>query len=216
MLHGAPGSSGDYAGYWDIDMLMENFELLSADRPGYSPIMEPPKDYHIREQADILLSLIESLREQRRIAIISHSYGGPVASLIAGELDSLCLGHIMVAPVIDPYSEKVFWYSSIPLLWPFSITSTQDWKQAAIEKTKHKEYLMDVMPYWTQINSPTIHIHGSKDWLAPPANVDFCRAHFKEHLYKAIMLEGESHFILWNKPTMKMISEYAIQLANEL
>gem|GEM_PF-3076603 len=197
-IHGAPGSSNDFSSYWHIDELNDVYEIISIDRPGYGGSYSGGKDVLIEDQAEIILDLIADIASDRPISLLTHSYGGPVGALVAEGLDSLCLGHLMIAPVIDPDSEEVFWYAGAPLWWPFSQMATQDWKVASYEKLRHVSQLENLRDRWSNIKSPTVHIHGTADWLASIDNVAFCKEYFNLKYYKEIIIEDADHFILWN------------------
>lgn len=211
-LHGAPGSCSDFSSYWAKDAITKKFEVISIDRPGYGGSSDPEINMEIEEQANCIVGLLTYVANEKKVVIFSHSYGGPIGAKIAVQLDTSCLGHVMVAPVIDPISEKVFWYSPIPIILPFSWFSSSDWKSAAREKKTHIDQLKALTPSWQSINSKTIHIHGTSDWLAPIDNISFCKAHFNNAFYEPIIIEEGSHFILWESDIQKMIVEHLLLL----
>ncbi len=213
MIHGSPGSSGDFLAYLSDGRLRNEFSLLAADRIGYGGTGRVSESYSIRQQAEIIMELLSRNGiDSLPVALLSHSYGSPVAALIAGELQDRCIGHVMVAPVLDPDSEKVFWYSPIPLKVPFSLISSIPLKRASVEKIEHIEDLKNLKSEWTKITSPTIHIHGSDDWLAPIDNIEFCKRYFPEKLYRDINIENGSHFILWSDNEYQIIINELLKL----
>lgn len=211
-LHGAPGSCSDYSKYWNDQILLNQFEIVSVDRPGYGGSHFSQHHVSIKDQGQIIMDMITELAQDRSVVILSHSYGAPVGARIASLLGSLCLGHVMVAPVLDPVSEEVFWYSSIPVVPPFSWFSSNDWKSATAEKKVHISQLELLQPTLETIPSRTIHVHGTIDWLAPFQNVDFALKNFHEDLYESVVIEGGSHFILWEDEIEEIIKGQVILL----
>ena len=215
MLHGAPGSCGDFNRYMLNLELQESFDLYSFERAGYGPTVDREGEYSIRKQADIAIAMIDQLiQDTVPIALMSHSYGGPVAALIAANIPDRCIGHIMIAPVIDPYSEEVFWYSSIPLLWPFKLFASAPFKRASREKLGHREELLALKDMWSTVHSPTIHFHGDKDWLASIDNVAFCEQMFPSDSYRPVQIQEGSHFILWEEEIEKQIINETMKLGS--
>jgi len=118
MIHGAPGDISTFARYANDSLLRAKYDMLIYDRPGYGPRDEMPEE-GIKEQALILLQLIENEEfKYSEVMFLSHSYGGPIAAFVSTELADICLGHVMVAPVLDASSEPLFWYSKLPVSWP--------------------------------------------------------------------------------------------------
>lgn len=206
-IHGAPGSGADFLSYWSIKELIDRYDLITIDRPGYGPNYDFDKDVAIVDQAIMISKMLHELAPNQEVSILSHSYGGPIGAVLAGLLDSLCLGHVMVAPVIDPDSEEVFWFSALPLKWPFYMFASNCWKMAAHEKVGHVEQLKKLADTYQHVKSPTIHIHGTDDWLASINNVGFCEEHFEESYYTSIIIDEGSHFILWEGSVQKKITQ---------
>ena len=206
MIHGAPGSLGDYLGYISDIQSMDSHNLIIMDRMGYRPNDADLLPINIRKQSENLTALVQQLvREENEVIFISHSYGGPIAALSSIHLPDQIIGHIMVAPVIDPESEPIFWFARLPLLWPFSIISSHGWKRSSLEKLHHRADLATIQNEWENVKVPTIHIHGTEDWLAPIENVAYCKKYMDVEMYRHIELEERSHFILWAEDVKDLI-----------
>jgi len=211
MIHGAPGSGQNFKEYWSDDDLREAYDIVAIDRPGYGH--GDLAVYHtITSQASSIISLLDEIARGRKVAILTHSYGGPIGALVAQGLGDDCIGHVMVAPVIDPESERIFWFSGIPIIWPFKLIAAGSWKVAAMEKYHHGDELKDLDDQWGLIDSKTIHIHGLKDWIASVDNIPYLKEQMDPVIFESVILPGENHFILWDKEVMKTIKQSTVSL----
>ncbi len=205
MVHGAPGGIGAFDKYLKDSLLRIHYNMLVYDRPGYGPSDATPM-IGIFDQALILKELVlHHSNSSNSVVFLSHSFGGPIAALAAEQLDSLSTFHIMVAPVIDPVSEPMFWFSSLPLKWPLSLISSQELYISACEKMAHIEELEQLTSTWQECKTKTYHLHGAKDWLAPIANIKYVSDHFSSTILESEIIESGSHFILWDNKIFERI-----------
>ena len=82
-------------------------------------------------------------------------------------------------------------------------------KVAAHEKLNHANELQKIQHLWKEIEVPTLHVQGAKDWLAPMENADFVKEKFNQEYTEVMILEKSSHFIPFTK------REWVIQLILE-
>ncbi len=114
LIHGTPGSIED----WRLlmDSLVGSFRVTAFDRPGqgYSSSME--YEYHIIENASMVIELIDKLNLESPI-IVGHSYGGStIAHLLTSHYDD-DLSYIMIdAPLFRAEADAIFKLLSIPIL----------------------------------------------------------------------------------------------------
>lgn len=200
MIHGAPGSATAFEPYLKDKKLRQEYHLLAYDRPGYGIYDSDNPMTTLTDQSEALSTLVSKFHiPGQQIYFFSHSYGGPIAALAAIKLDSLVNAHIMVAPVISAASEKIFWYSRIPLLFPFKFISSGANKSASYEKLNHPEELAKHVDDWMKSKCLTVHIHGDIDGLAPIENIDFARKHFPNGLFEEVVFKNKGHMILWTQ-----------------
>ena len=107
-VHGAPGSFDAFLSYMR-DSSFQSYNLLAYDRPGYGESSSSPLP-SILKQSNILLNIINN-HLSNHIVLIGHSYGGPIAGYATAIHPELIAKAIMVAPLIDPEHEPIFWFS---------------------------------------------------------------------------------------------------------
>ena len=106
---------------------------------------------------------------------------------------------MMLAPAIDPENEKIFWIAK------FAKWKLTKWMVpgamgvAGDEKFTHIEELEKIKDVWKTINTPVLHIHGTKDIIVPFENLDFSVRSFNPQYLDTIVLEKVNHFIPWKQ-----------------
>jgi len=192
-VHGAPGSSKDLLPFLADSTLLLYARMITVDRLGYGYSDYGTAVTSISQQAEMINAIIENAPESK-IILVGHSYGGPIiakAAALNPKIDAL----LMLAPVNDPYNEKSFWVSNLAkwklTKWMFS----KAWQVAAAEKFSHEEELLKMKSDWNNLAIPVVHIHGHKDFLAPPSNVQWSQDNIKNEYLKIIDREDLDHFI---------------------
>lgn len=196
-VHGAPGSSQDFFSFLQDSALLANANLYSIDRPGYGYSNFGKAEVSVQRQAHILAAIINQLPE-KEVVVVGHSFGGPIAPLAGLYTDKL-VAAIMLAPAIDPDYEKIF---KIAYLGKWKATRwlvPKAMRVAADEKFGHAAALRAVQPFWSQLQMPVWHYHGTKDVLVPYENLAFASGVFDPSRFTAITLEGENHFLPWSQ-----------------
>lgn len=196
-IHGAPGSFDAFMDYLK-DSSFLNYNLLAYDRPGYANTNSSPMP-SILDQSDFLLNIINCYRKEY-VVLVGHSYGGPIVGVTLAKYPQKVNKAIMVAPLIDPEHEPIFWFAYIAKWTWTNWILTQDLKTSGIEKFAHAEALNEIEPYWSEINLPILHIHGGKDALAPPNyNIEYSRRMIDSKYLKTSFYPDEGHLILWDR-----------------
>lgn len=91
LLHGQPGSGGDWAGV-AANLRERGIEALAPDRPGYGRNREPAGGF--AHNARSLAALLDA-----PAVVAGHSWGAGVALALARELPDLVQAAVLVAPV---------------------------------------------------------------------------------------------------------------------
>ena len=200
-IHGAPGSGMAFGRYLLDPELRQRFEMISVDRPGYSPD-DNFGSYRFNTQVKFLNSVIEYFsKPDQEVFLISHSYGGPIG-ILSAEINSKIKGHIMLSSVMEAKSEPVFFVSPLPLIWPFTFISSPAMRFSAVEKLHHQRQLINHLTnrFATKRHQTrTWLVHGIQDWLAPMDNVQYGKSIVDPEMYHEIILEDASHFIPWTR-----------------
>ena len=196
-VHGAPGSSQDFYRFLQDSALLARANLYSVDRPGYGYSNFGKAEVSVQRQAQIVAAIINQLPE-KEVMVVGHSFGGPIAPLAGLYTDKL-VAAIMLAPAIDPEHEKIL---KIAYLGKWKATRwlvPKAMRVAADEKFGHAAALRAVQPFWSQLQMPVWHYHGTKDVLVPYENLAFAAGVFDSTRFTPITLEGENHFLPWSQ-----------------
>lgn len=204
-VHGAPGSADQFKTYLIDSTLRNHANLITLDRPGYGYSDYGRAMIDIPEQARVIESMIlVHVDTTQNIVLVSHSYGGPICAVLSALIPDRIKSNLMLNPVIDPDSEKEFWFSGAPLWWPLRYISSGANKVAAHEKLNHASSLRNIEAYWDRLKVRTVHIQGDRDWLAPIENARFVQNNFNPELTEVIILNNTSHFIPFTRRTQIM------------
>ncbi len=197
-VHGAPGSAREFHNYLTDSMLLSKARLISIDRPGYGYSGYGKSEPSIEKQTEAVCAVVESFPQASKVILVGHSYGGPIIAKCAmmhpDRFDAL----MMLAPVNDPESEKVFWYANFAKWKLTRWMLSKAWRVSGDEKFAHVEELKKMEQDWSQISIPIVHIHGDKDkMLAPPGNITFSEHHIPSKFLKMIVIKDTGHLIPW-------------------
>jgi len=195
-VHGAPGSWDAFKKYMVDSELYSRTRVVSYDRPGYGGSGREAMP-GIQDQAEVLKEIIRHYDLAETI-LVGHSYGGPIAGYCALHPDLNIRAAIMIAPLIDPVSEPIFWYSYFSY-WEWSSWLLPNTLQVAgSEKFAHAEELATIEDQWASATDKIIHVHGLEDALAPGAeNVDFSKQHIPESNLELVVYPEKGHLIIW-------------------
>jgi pimeloyl-ACP methyl ester carboxylesterase len=192
-FHGAPGSWKDYSDYLIDKDLQRASKMIVIDRPGYGYSDYGHPETSIIQQAKIARQ-ITSLNSRVSIILVGFSYGGPVATAYAGLYPEQVSSILLMAPVLAPGHEKIFWFNK-PLSWPpISVLMPKYIKVANAEKLSHQSALEQITLLYQHISALTIHLHCLDDWVAPyEPNVNWASKNISN--YRLIDWEGDGHFL---------------------
>lgn len=192
-VHGAPGSSQDMLYYLADSSLLKNARMISYDRLGYGYSDYGHAEISIERQADLINALLDDIPEER-VILVGHSFGGPIAAKAAVH-NSKISSILMLAPVNDPYNEKIF---KVSYFGKWKLTRwmlSKALKVATDEKFSHEQELLKIKDDWKALNIPVVHVHGGKDWIAPIENVEWSKNNIPLENLKIVRDEELDHFI---------------------
>ncbi len=211
-IHGAPGSLSYYKDYLIDSSLQLQATMFAVDRPGYgySGLGDPIPN--IRQQAQMIKPVIDSLHKVHHpVIIVAASYGTAIACRFAMDYPQLVDGLVLIAPALAPGEEKTFWFSP-PLESPLLRWGVPRMlKSANTEKLHHKEELEKMLPLWKNIKVPVIYLQGVNDWLVYTTNATFAKKQLTNAPYVEInMVPNEGHLLAFNEK--KLIIEKIIKM----
>ena len=200
-VHGAPGSLDAFNKYLSDSTLNQNAKLIALDRLGYGFSNFGKSETAIHKQAEQVRYILEQY-PSKQVVLVGHSYGGPIVARCAIDYPDLVDAIVMLAPVNDPASEPVFWFAHFAK-WKWSRWMLpKTFKVSGDEKFSHVAELVQMQESWQYLNVPVVHIHGHKDQLAPPANIQFSENNIPADHLKSITLPESGHFIPWKNYTL--------------
>ena len=197
-VHGAPGSWDAFKNYVVDREIFEKARIISYDRPGYGGSSNDAMP-GIADQANILNGIIDKYR-LNKVVLVGHSYGCPIAAKAAFQNDLGIEAVVMIAPLIDPDNEPLFWYSYFSY-WKFtSWLLPGDLVVAGSEKFAHANELAKMKEDWNKASFPIHHIHGLKDILAPgKENVSFSEKYIPKDKLLTTIYPDKGHLIIWTE-----------------
>lgn len=209
-IHGAPGLAFDFKMYLQDSLLQSAATLLAYDRPGYGTNSTPQPS--IDFQAEILLNIINTY-PNKEIILVGHSYGCAIAAR-ASMLSRNIKSTILIAPLVDPESEPMFWFSYFSFWQCSNWTLPPAFRSAGKEKEMHAQELSKMTSEaWQLLDSPIIHIHGSDDGIAPyDPNVNFIKTYVQDSLLTQYLYPDKGHLIHWKN--FEMVKEIILTQVN--
>ena len=201
-VHGSPGSWSAFRDYFLIDSIAENTRIISVDRPGFGYSNFGRAEASLKKQAEYLKPILELNKSNQKPVLVGHSLGGPVIAKMAMDYPDLVGPLIYLASSVDPELEPSNWYRYIlkfPLinyLIPRSFRASND------EILPLRRELEKMIPYWKNIDQPSVVIHGEKDDLVPVGNADFIERMSINSDVEVIKLERTNHFIPWSHESL--------------
>jgi len=195
-VHGAPGDHSAFKFYMEDPKMQSLGKLVSYDRPGYGKSSRQAMT-SIDQQADVLHSIVEHYNLPK-VLVIGHSYGGPIVANALDRYSDSIVGAIMIAPLIDPYNEPIFWFSYLAKWKLTKWLLPNSMKVAGREKFSHAAELEKMEDIWQSMTSPILHIHGANDVLAPAEhNIAWSRKYVDNTSLSLEVVEDEGHLIIW-------------------
>ncbi len=194
-IHGAPGSWADFSEYMKNDELLKQFQMVTYNRPGYSDQLQNSKHFTIEEQIEAASKVLSQFKN-KEVTLVGYSYGGPIAAGLAGKYPDRIERVILLAPVIDPKHEKIFWFNPFINSFVGRFLMPRYLNVANDEKLHHAEDLEEIESYWTNIKADVYQLHCTDDWIAPfEANTKYAQHFIGSDRYHLISWTGSSHYL---------------------
>lgn len=195
-VHGAPGSASEFYTYLSDTVLLKKAHLAAIDRPGYGYSTYGKSEISIEKQAAAICAVVEDFPQASKIILVGHSYGGPIIAKCAMLHPDKFSAIMMLAPVNDPETEKIFWFAHFSKWKLTRWMMSRALRVSGDEKFAHPKELRKMQGDWNQINIPVVHIHGAEDkMLAPAGNIEFSKTHIRPEVLKLLVLPKAGHLI---------------------
>jgi pimeloyl-ACP methyl ester carboxylesterase len=195
-VHGAPGSLSDHKAFLADSVLLSKSRMLSVDRLGYGDSHYGDAETDIATQARFLKFIVDQFPHQK-LVLSGHSFGGPIVAKFGMDYPEITDKVIMLAPLNEPASEPMFKISYFAKWKLTRWVLPKAIKVSADEKFTHVAELQKLYDEWKDLEVPVLHIHGTKDFLAPISNIKFSEDQIPAQFLETIILEEVNHFLPW-------------------
>ncbi len=197
LIHGAPGDWTALSGLMTNQALIQKFQFLAVDRPGYGLSDKGLPDLSLKSQATKIHQAVSPFIQDKKVFIIGHSFGGPVAIQLLVDQPELFSGALVLAGSVSPEAEVVTWYQRLAHQAFIRGLLPKPLMVANEEILPLKSELTKLLPFWASIKTPVTVIHGTKDRLVPYENAIFMKERLSPDKFKLITLTNVNHFIPW-------------------
>ncbi len=198
-VHGAPASLAFFNGFFQDTSLVNHIRLVAVDRPGYGESDFGRVETSVVKQAELLQPLLERYRETPFLLLVGSSYGGALVARLAMTNPRQVAHVVFVSSALGPGLEYTFpisyWIDEPPLRWiiPQWLLNAND------EKLAHRRALEELLPDWGRIRAGVTFLHGQRDELVYPSNVEFARKRLVNARVKEFILPESRHDLVINK-----------------
>lgn len=194
-IHGSPGASNNFNDNLLDSQLQSKYLMVSVDRPGFGYSNFGKSIPILSGQAEYLEPLL-ALFKGRRVILVGHSYGGPLAVKMAIKYPEWVHGLVLVAASVDPELEPDEWWRRPADTWFGRLLIPKIMEVSNQEIITLKQDLIAMDPEWVAVTQPTVVIQGLKDKLVPPGNADFAEKHLVNSKWvKVERIPDMNHFI---------------------
>ncbi|MBT8327929.1 MAG: alpha/beta hydrolase [Bacteroidia bacterium] len=199
-IHGSPGSSSNFMQYAKDTAMLNHFNVLLIDRPGFGYSDFGKSEPSISRQAKMLSSVVSQFNNQRCI-LVGHSLGGPIICKMAMDDSEIADGLLIIAGSVAPDLEPVEkWRKPMSKKW-LSWLMPKSFRVSNEEIIPVKEELTKMETLWDKITIDVKIIQGGRDKLVPSGNEDYA----EKKLINARSVEifrypKENHFIPFTEP----------------
>jgi pimeloyl-ACP methyl ester carboxylesterase len=199
-IHGSPGDWQGWVDYLVDPELTAKAELIAIDRPGFGGSGAGIVERSLVQQARDIAPLLDKAAAGRRVVLVGHSYGGPVAVRLAIDAGSRVTDLVILAGSIDPALEQTAWYQ-YPADWPVISWLLPDMLVVTNREIRAlKDELADMLPLWPKVTQRVTVMQGGKDDLVPPENADFAQKMLtRAGSLNIIRIPEMNHFLPWTR-----------------
>jgi pimeloyl-ACP methyl ester carboxylesterase len=209
-VHGTPGSWDAFENYLQDSVLLQKFRMISIDRPGFGH-SDYGKPLNLAEQSVVISPLFDYIKNGKPVYLVGHSLGGPMIIKLAADNPGKVAALVLLAGSNDPAQEAPEKWRPVLYKTPLTYFVPGAMRPSNEELWYLKTDLVDLKKDFPKITCPVYIVHGLKDNMVPPANIDYD----KKMLVNAARVEelifpDANHFIPWTR--YKQIKELLLKL----
>ena len=201
-VHGSPGSSSNFLQFAKDSTMLNNFNVLLIDRPGFGYSDFGRSEPSITQQSNMLREVLSQFSFQRNI-LVGHSLGGPIICRMAMDDPAITEGLLIVAGSVSPELEpEEKWRKPRSMKW-LSWLMPKSFRVSNEEIIPVKEELIGMDTLWKNIVIDVKIIQGGKDKLVPSGNEDYAEMKLiNARSIEIFRYPKESHFIPFTEPQL--------------
>ena len=203
VIHGAPGAWYGSRNLLDDSIVRQHFQIIAVDRPGYYNSRFKNKKKAVTSIDVQAIAIYEALRLNRsnkKGIVMGSSYGSPIAAKIAIEYPSSFYHLIMLAPAIEPETEKFWWFNKYIHHGPIKWMLPRNLRVATDEKYAHVKELEKLSPQWEKLTVAATVVQGDSDHIVAPSNLEYAKKQLAGKQAEFILLPGAGHLIRFQRP----------------
>jgi pimeloyl-ACP methyl ester carboxylesterase len=198
-VHGTPGSWDAFEQYLGDKELLQKFRMIAIDRPGFG-YSDFGKPLNLAQQSVIISPLFDYINNGKPVYLVGHSLGGPMVIKLAADNPGRIAGLVLLAGSNDPAQETPEKWRPVLYKTPLTYLVPGAMRPSNEELWYLKKDLVYLKDDFPKINCVVYIVHGLKDNMVPPANVDYD----KKMLVNASRIEelifpDANHFIPWTR-----------------
>lgn len=212
LIHGSPGSWSSFAHFFKNKRLLDNFEMITFSRLGYGRNKKGIPFKNLDDQIEIPLRLIKKFKNNRKVFVLGHSYGGPVAIKLGMEIPKLVDYLFLLAASVDPELEKMKWYQHVAKLWGIRSLIPDDLDVCNREILGLKKELIKMEKDYNKLHQKAVVFQGDEDNLVPWENINYLKKHYLQSDVRYITLKEGNHFLPWRNE--KLITDLLLEYKN--
>jgi pimeloyl-ACP methyl ester carboxylesterase len=198
-VHGTPGSWDAFENYLEDRDLLQKFRMIAIDRPGFG-YSDFGKPLNLAQQSVIISPLFNYISNNKPVYLVGHSLGGPMIVKLAADNPGRIAALVLLAGSNDPAQETPEKWRPVLYKTPLTYLVPGAMRPSNEELWYLKKDLVYLKDDFPKIVCPVYIVHGLKDNMVPPANVDYD----KKMLVNASKIEelifpDANHFIPWTR-----------------
>ena len=203
IIHGAPGAWYGSRNLMDDSILRQHFQIIAVDRPGYNQSGFKHKKKAVTSidiQAVAIYEALRLNRSHKKGIVMGSSYGAPIAAKIAIEYPESFYHLVMLAPAIEPETEKFWWFNRYIHHGPIKWMLPRNLRVATDEKYAHVKELEKLAAQWKYLAISATVVQGDSDRIVSPSNLEYAKKQLAGKPVEFILLPGAGHLIRLQRP----------------
>ena len=194
-LHGSPRSWTYFKNYLKDKELLQHYRLVSIDRPGYGK-SGFGNVLHIKEQAELVSALLDTLNNHQPLYLVGHSMGAPLVIAIAAMKPASISGIIIIAGTLNPDEERQDNWRNIFIKTPLNYLLPGAWRPSNEESYYLKNDLRLLQHDFAKVKCFVFLVHGTKDRIVSYRNTEWASKMFvNAPQIKTVTLANTGHYI---------------------